>query len=119
MSGKFQEQVDEAGFKEIKFYYDQSKRRHSSSRRMTICLLVKELSTGLCGDHTRIEIFKGVSVCLPGDQFSKRVGRIKALGKAMQAHQNRKSGLPKFAGIVLSDFHPVPTAKEKAILGIE
>ena len=48
--------------------------------KITVCLLVKDGTV----------VARGVSICSPKDQFVKRIGRAKALGRALRAVTRRE-----------------------------
>jgi len=51
----------------------------------TICLLINEMEFGY-----QI-VARGIAICSPRDQFSRKVGRAKALGMALRAITHRRS----------------------------
>ena len=108
MSRKFQEQLKEANFDAVKYYYELG--------GVTVCLLVKG----------GVVEARGMSICSHKDQFVKRVGRVKALGKAMKAYlyqgsfervpDDVKALIPLLRSAGLSVYKPKLSIKEFAIL---
>lgn len=74
MMPKFQEQLEKLGVDKPRFYYE-------LAERVTVCLLTKDGAP----------IARGVAICSMLDQFERRIGRAKALGRAVQALQKGES----------------------------
>ncbi len=95
------------------FYYN----NHES-----VCLLINEDKKVLA---------RGVSICSYRDQFIKKIGRAKAMGRAIKAYKNRQSSDPirfdwcpdwswlassaeKFK--YKSNYNPIPSMQERELL---
>jgi hypothetical protein len=88
--------LEKLGLKDIYYYYVFQK-----GNRGVFCLLVDR-------ENNTLEA-RGLSVCSLKDQFIKRVGRAKAMGRALQAITHKKNVKHGF-------YQPVPVEYEKGIL---
>lgn len=77
--------TDERGNTIEKYYYIRfGSGKDSKEGRATVCILPYPEGDGLV-------YVRGVSICNPKDQFCKRTGRAKALGRALKAIEHQKS----------------------------
>jgi len=94
MSTRFNQQVDilkESNIVPI-FYYVRTPLKQEEG--VTICLLYDQ--------NNKEVLARGISICSTKDQFVKRIGRIKAQGRAMQALFKRESSGEVFLPCILS-----------------